>query len=103
MKCCNLPTLTLPPGPEALDIFHGLLWEQMVTDEKEQGSQGFWSFGSTMLIAKSVCVEQVRWSKCHVESQLRLSGFRLIKGQKKSRRGLMPKSTNSRCLLKAPK
>ena len=28
----------------------------MVTEKKEQGSQGFWSFGSTMLIAKSVCV-----------------------------------------------
>ena len=44
-KICNLPTLTLPPGPEALDISHGLLWEQMVIDKNEQGSQGFWSFG----------------------------------------------------------
>ena len=63
MKCCNLPTLTLPPGPEALDIFHRLLWEQMVTDKNEQGCQGFWSFGSTMLITKSVCVGVCVWNK----------------------------------------
>ena len=37
-KCFNLPTLTLPRGPEALDIFHGLPWEQMVTDNRKNKS-----------------------------------------------------------------
>ena len=91
-------------------LFHAKLWTfpadflgGMVADKKEEGFQGFGHLGKPFDSQSCVCGTIILQLVLRREQSIQYDIYRLIEGQKKTIKGLMPEGTNSRCPLKVSK